>query len=229
MSSESSLCPTCWAEGQRPGQTCWLCHSMAKQVAPAGRTGKAFSQPPLSTEAVKAEPFVATAVDAIPMDGIEIDSSPNNPYAAPNVVEDTGAYRLSSALLAGMLVLICVVLSIAAPGLGIPVSVILLPALIRTAILSNHDRAQGKPQTFLATLSMFFFSAAAAVAAAISAALACIAAFLSACLVFCFGSQVNPVDFNGNVFNIVIGISVLCAIGVGIFLFLQLTKRTNTR
>ena len=206
--TQQATCQVCWAKGQQVGRPCWLCHNRV-------------TAPPESPPS-QAPPPYAEAVDVADL------SATSNPYETPSpppVVEDTYVYQASSFLLIAIVLVTCLVFALMLPGFGIPLSVILVPALIRTVLNLHAKQAKGKPVTTADQIKTFFLSAAAATAAAFTAAIACIGAFFSACLIACAGASAGggSAMFEQGL-TIMMGVSVLIAVGVGIYMFLQLTS-----
>lgn len=204
MSAETVQCPVCWADGQIPNKPCWLCHNRVRVVDKA-------------TEA-RRDPFVATAVDPEPLDAIVLEPASQNPYAAPTLAEDNYAYALHSILLVATVAIACTALCFAAPGLGVPVAIVVLPALLRTVVVYRFT----KDPSPVAKVQTFFFSAAAAGAAAIAGTVATSVALFGACFLACLSAPFH--GGSSGALTMATMVSVAIGIGTGILVFYEFTK-----
>ncbi|MDX1944853.1 MAG: hypothetical protein SFU86_05550 [Pirellulaceae bacterium] len=192
-------CPDCGAQ-PRPGDgQCWLC-------------GAAL---PIAAEA--ASPVAAEIVSE---------------QAAPPVVFEWQRRRMAQAmpfqfsietlLLVTTLVAVCLGASVAVPGLGIPVSILALPALVRTLVASHQQRAVGHKLTLGEKALTFLVSTGLMVAVFAAGG----AAFFATCTVLLMGavavSQASPNAFSGGSewpLYVLIVLSSLAGLGMGAWIF----------
>jgi hypothetical protein len=125
-------------------------------------------------------------------------------------------FSIETLLLVTTLVAVCLGVSLTAPGLGIPLSIIAVPALVRTLIAGHYERSAGgklslgeKVLTFLASTGIMVAVAAAGGAA-----------FFGTCTAALFGglaiNEVTKVDpFFGSA-DVWIGLLILLSSIVGL-------------
>ena len=132
--SGPAICPECGAVNSAGASQCWLCQ----------------------------RPLGGTDIATVKIDSPEAKSIAAAP---PPIGFSRGPATFSLATLMLLITLAAVLcgLTAAAPGLGIPLAVLVTPALIRTFAASNVSRAQGieptaeaKVGTFLASIGLMF-------------------------------------------------------------------------
>ena len=149
------VCPSCrFAYQSRQGR-CWLCGEPLPPIDQAPR-----AEAPVAAELVE------------------------NPYATPpSSVAGHSNFALSTLFLIVTLAAVCCGVTGLAPGLGVPLAVISVLALVRTAAVSRRQAGT----TGLSTGEKFAAFASSALLVAVILLAAAIA-FLAACTVACFGT-----------------------------------------
>ena len=164
MTNELCYCPICQAQIE-PGKPCWLCQG-------ASTDENVFTRP---LENAQPAPVV-------PAGSRQPES--DNPYATPTPIGDTPGAPVASFVLIVGLVIVLGALTVAAPGLGILLSLIVTPALIRTAVVVGRRRRARNQDLSAGEKSTLFFASFAGVLLAAGAAAV---AFGITCAATCFG------------------------------------------
>lgn len=151
--------------------------------------------------------------------------APANPYAAPRSIPSPPQFALSSLLLVMTLAALCVGLVSVAPGLIVPLLIFVLPAIIRTTIVTSRKGASGevmttgrKALTFLASIGIVYVIWMAGMVA-----------FFGACAVV-VGATAMSSNINPDAENLLI--TLLMAAGVGslvlvVWLFIKTLPRAK--
>lgn len=149
------ICPACGANCDASLESCWLCFT-------------AF--PAVASEAVEA----GRADDRQP--AASVSPARRNP--------SSGSYGIMSLLMVITLIAVCFGAFTVAPGLGILVSILATPALIRTVFVSLVKQDAGVEVSPADKVLMF----AASVGALITAMIVAVAVFFGTCVAACFGA-----------------------------------------
>jgi hypothetical protein len=105
----------------------------------------------------------------------------------PSPIGETPGGSFATAVLVVGLIVVLVALTVAAPGLGILLIIVVAPALIRTAVVVAKKRHwDGKDVSLGEKSTLFLASFAGVLAAAVAAAVA----FAVTCVASCFGLMV---------------------------------------
>lgn len=181
-SGGGGFCPVCHARVEA-GKVCWLCKN------------------PSTAENVFAEPGEhegSRDSSASFYRGEKID----NPYATPIPIGETPPASIVSLILVLGLIVVLVSLMFAAPGLGILLSLIAAPALIRTAVVvGRRNRTRGEDMTASEKSALFMASFAGVFLAAIASA----AAFGVTCAAACFGAlAIGDATGGGNFLDVLL-------------------------
>ena len=141
-----------------------------------------------------------------------------NPYRAPDVAGDSMPYSSASIVLVVLVLVVCGFLAVAAPGLGVPLAIVTLPALIHTVVQSRRKQAAtGEAVSATEKATLFVTAVAGAVAAFAAAA----AAFFVTCIATCFGllslNSVSPgaLGRDDHLFALAMGLAGLVGLVVG--------------
>jgi hypothetical protein len=131
--------------------------------------------------------------------------------------ESTAGFSLASLML--FITLLCVVLGVStiAPGVGVPLGVILLVVWVRTVNVSQQRRGHGKPMTRLEKVHFFLSAAGFAFATLVLVAVAGGAALFTVCLTLC--ATMEPSNDQSTMILYAIGtaiVTVVAIIGIGI-------------
>ncbi|MGO8689882.1 MAG: hypothetical protein ACLQLG_09620 [Thermoguttaceae bacterium] len=151
-----NLCPHCGAMLAPGREVCWLCGGAA-----AARPGGAA---------------VAAATAAA-----RIQSGSFAEYR-PAATRGRFQFGLSSLLLIMTLVAILCSIIKMAPGLGIVLAILALPALVRTCIAASQEGASGQPMPFGKKLGVFLLTMVMSYAVLAAAGIAASVAFFFTCL-----------------------------------------------
>jgi hypothetical protein len=154
------------------------------------------------------------------LDSIFLSKS-NAAIKSPSVAETPNRMRFQFGIASLLLIttLTAIILSIfkMAPGVGIVLSILALPALLRTIILAMQKRSRGKPMSASGKILFFFvWMGLAGVFLAVIGASA-VAMFLTIC--FSAGSKADPTPFLA-----AIGIGALLLLGLLIWAFRRIVK-----
>jgi hypothetical protein len=123
--------------------------------------------------------------------------------------ENERTFALSTLLLIVTGICVCLGLCVAAPGVGILVSVVIAPALLRTWATSHRQHVAGLPVTVGEGALAFFGS----VAVVLLAVLAAFAAFFVTCLVSLpLGAAAASANWEESTLVAIVGLSSLAAI-----------------
>ena len=114
-------------------------------------------------------------------------------------------------------------LTAAAPGLGIPLAVLVTPALIRTFAVSNVSRAQGIEPSAEAKLASFV----ASIGLMLLIVVAGFAVFFVGCCVAFSASTPNQGGIFGNPSLVIIVLTFIAVAGVMIWLFIKYWPRRS--
>ena len=192
--SGPAICPECGAINSVGSGQCWLCHR------PLGGTNAATAK---------------------------VDSAVAKPIGPPrpliSLSRGPATFSLATLMLLITLAAVFCGLTAAAPGLGIPLAVLITPALIRTFAASNVSRSQGIEPTAEAKIATFF----ASIGLMFLIMIAGFAVFFIGCCA-AFSSGAHP---PGNIFNdpsmavfVLTGIAVIV---VMVWLFIRAWPRSS--
>lgn len=113
-----------------------------------------------------------------------------NPYAAPVDIRPKQVWG-SSLLLIVTLAVACMVLILAAPGLGVFAAIIVAPAVVRTTLLLNRRVRRGQPVGWIQRIAAFVGSVAVLIALVTLTTVAALGTF---CLVAIGSMSVSHMD-----------------------------------
>lgn len=137
----------------------------------------------------------------------------DNPYAAPAPVGPPGAFSLATLLLVVTGLAVVFGLMTVAPGLGILVLVLMVPALVRTQALTRRDDERaGRQSTFGEKVGAFVVSLALMALIAIAAGVAILAACFFSCTALYSGGMGASSEFL--IMAIPIGVAALVVVGL---------------
>jgi hypothetical protein len=149
----------------------------------------------------------------------------SNPYAAPQSSPTPPQFALSSLLLVVTLAALCVGLVTVAPGLIVPLVIFVLPAVIRTTIVTSRKTAAGetmstgrKALTFLASIGIVYV-----------VWMAGMVAFFGACAVVVGAAAISP-SMNENLEYLLIALLIASAVGslaLAVWLFIKTLPRAK--
>ena len=117
-----------------------------------------------------------------------------NPYQAPTTAASTTSAAAVSVPLILTVVVVSVGLALAAPGFGIPIAVVVTPALIRTIVQVGTRESSGADVSTGRTAKLFLASLAGTVTACVTAGVA----FFATCAAGCFGVLALDAKFTIN-------------------------------
>ncbi|MCA9264599.1 MAG: hypothetical protein KDA60_12145 [Planctomycetales bacterium] len=164
---------------------------------------------------------------------------PQNPFSSGLDVSDVGHVAVEAdqshrrmALITLMLIVTLIAVSLAlfraAPGLGILVSILAVPAVARTAVRLNIARQQGEPVTTESRLAAFGASFGivflAAIASCVSFVVTCFAGFFGTAAIARTGDW-GDIDLP---FGIGLTSGGLTAVGIGIYLMWRFWPRSSS-
>jgi hypothetical protein len=136
-----------------------------------------------------------------------------NPYAAPAAAGPSGTFSLATLLLVVTGVAVVFGLMTVAPGLGILVLVLMVPALVRTQALTRRDDERaGRQSTIGEKVGAFVVSLALMALIAIAAGVA----FLAACFFSCTALDSGGMGASSEFLIMVIPIGVAALVVVGL-------------
>ncbi len=164
----SRFCAKCFAawNGNRP--TCWLCGAPQELAAPGAPRHARVLLPPFPLEPYASPPPVPT----------ESHFPPPLPLLDPQPFQ----FSLNTLMLAMTLIAVLCGLCVSAPGLGIPLAILAVPAWIRASRALRIDTKIENRQNFGNKIEKFFVSLGAVILAALAAG----AAGFAACTVICY-------------------------------------------
>jgi hypothetical protein len=137
----------------------------------------------------------------------------DNPYAAPAPVGPPGTFSLATLLLVVTGLAVVFGLMTVAPGLGILVLVLMVPALVRTqAVTRLDDERAGRQSTFGEKVGAFVVSLALMALIAIAA---CVA-FLAACFFSCTALDSGRMGASSEFLILAVPIGVAALVVVGL-------------
>jgi hypothetical protein len=182
--NRAEICPECGATTVGPADECWLCHR------PLARSAGAPEHAPAAAAAV--EPAGASAAMA---------------HAAQAEQRAGFQFGLASLMLVTTLVAVICGVTAMAPGLGIALAIVVVPALVLTAVSSARHEAAGHAMTTSAKMERF----AAAFGVTLITLVAAGAAFFGTCFVGFFGGALASQGLGqqargaGEIWGLVIG------------------------
>jgi hypothetical protein len=136
-----------------------------------------------------------------------------NPYAAPAPVGPPGTFSLATLLLVVTGLAVVFGLMTVAPGLGILLLVLMVPALVRTqAVMRRDDERSGRSATFGEKVGAFVVSLALMALIGIGAVIAFLAACFFSCTALYSGGMGDSSEFL--ILAIPIGVAVLVVVGL---------------
>jgi hypothetical protein len=136
-----------------------------------------------------------------------------NPYAAPAPVGPPGTFSLATMLLVVTGLAVVFGLMTVAPGVGILLLALMVPALVRTqAATRRDDERSGRSSTISDKIGTFVISLALMILIAIGAMVAFLAACFFSCAAVASGSMGSQSEF----LILVIPIGVAALVGVGL-------------
>lgn len=139
------------------------------------------------------------------------------PPPLPQPTRGPWTYSLSTLFLIVTLAGVCFGLIAAAPGLGIPVAVLIAPAFIRTLVITAQRRAHGDKPTAEEKVGGFFASLAIVLAIVLAAG----AAFFAACSVVCLTTVNSRRMSDGTMVALALGAGAIVALPVGIWILVR--------
>lgn len=185
MKLTRKICPSCNANCSEQDAVCWLCFSRFPEKAPASsadpRSPSGQAEGEANDQRVGAEQVAVASV------------SQEAAAAVTNLPSRSsgGSFGLMSLMMIMTLIAVCMGAFTVAPGLGILISVLATPALIRTVVVSMRQREQGIAPSPGDKFMLFV----ASLGALITAGMVAIAVFFGTCVAFCFGAM--AMDGNG--------------------------------
>ena len=191
MTSDAQYCVVCHAPVE-PGKPCWLCKSME-----AG-------------ENVFAQPLQGASLGT----NASHPQQDDNPYATPTPIGDSPTASAFSIVLVVGVIIVLVALTVAAPGLGILLAIIVAPAVIRTAVVAARHRQVRQQDLSVSEKSTLFL---ASFGGALLAATAAGVAFGVTCAATCFGVlAVGGTSGNGNLVStlFIAALGLSCIVGL---------------
>ncbi len=194
--SVPSRCPECGADVGPQDAACWLCR-----------------RPLASGDIITAEVFEPAAPPIVPA------------WVAAQRTANPAQFSLESLMLVITLVAVCLGMLVAAPGLGVLVSVVAAPALIRTLIAGYRERAAGGKLTLGEKLIAFLASTGITIAVLSAGATAFAAACFASCMVVLGVSSGGGGGPQESLIYAAFGFSTLVALAVTIWLFWLLRPR----
>jgi hypothetical protein len=136
-----------------------------------------------------------------------------NPYAAPAPVGPPGTFSLATLLLVVTGLAVVFGLMTVAPGVGILLLALMVPALVRTQAATRRDDERSVvPASLSDKIGTFVISLALMILIAIGAMVAFLAACFFSCAALASGNMGTPSEFL--IFAIPIGVAVLVAVGL---------------
>lgn len=143
------------------------------------------------------------------------------PPPLPQPTRGPWTYSLSTLFLIVTLAGVCFGLIAAAPGLGILISVLVAPALVRTFAISRVHRAKGEKLSTEQKIGGFLMSLAIMIAIVVAAA----AAIVAAVAAICFSLQ-NSRSMSGDAqLTLALGVGGTLALIVSIWIFIRTWPR----
>lgn len=124
------------------------------------------------------------------------------------------SFSLSTLLLLMTLAAICFGLLAAAPGLGVPMCVLLVPVLIRTVMVVRRREASGLPVSRAKKIGLMATSFGVATVVAVVVAVAAFCSFCGVCLLGIGGSNEEAMLGAGIMFSLA-GVSVVMLVFLG--------------
>lgn len=207
MTNDVSYCPVCHAQVES-GKPCWLCKSV--------ESGEDALARPLAN---------ADRAQAVP----PVSRQPNsqNPYAPPTPIGETAGASVVSIVLVVGVIIVLASLTVAAPGLGILLLIVVAPALIRTAVVVGRRKRLDNRDLSVSEKSALFMASFAGVLAAAGAAAV---AFGLTCFATCFGVlAVGETAGGGRVidtlFIAALVLSSMIGLGMGGYVLYRLWRR----
>ncbi len=196
-------CPDCGADVRPQDERCWLC------------------QRPLSGGGVVMAEVVERAAPPIVPQWVEARRA--NP----------AQFSLETLMLIVTLVAVCLGMLAAAPGLGVLVSVVAAPALIRTLIAGYQEKAVGTKLTLGEKVITFLASTGVTIAVLSAGGTAFLAACFASCLVVLGVSNVGQgpgggIIDDGVLIYSALGFSSLVGLATTIWLFWLLRPQKGT-
>lgn len=135
----------------------------------------------------------------------------NVPPAAPSASETAVSppqqpfsFQLSTMMLLVTLAAVCFGLLAAAPGLAIPMCVLLIPVVVRTSMVVSRRQAAGKPVSVSQKVGLFLTSFAVATVLSVVVLVAAFCSFCGVCLM----------AFSGGTSEAAIWGVLICAVGI---------------
>ncbi len=138
--SGPAVCPDCGAANALSARQCWLCHRPLGSAAPLASASR------ISSENAPTQKNAAIAMWTA------------SPYKRDKAGRGPATFSLATLMLLVTLAAVLCGLTAVAPGLGIPLAVLVTPALVRTFAATNVHRAQGTEPTTEAKIGMFLAS-----------------------------------------------------------------------
>ena len=150
-----------------------------------------------------------------------------NPYQPPDTAASTTSNATVSVPLIVTVIVVSLGLALAAPGFGIPIAVVVTPALLRTIVQVARNRSAGDDISTPVKWKVFFVSLAGTVTACVAAGVA----FFATCAAGCFGLiALDSTAFNMNDYAFAILMISSAAIGLlcgGIVLWLMWRRKAS--
>ncbi len=205
LSQGSPICPECGATNF-PGTTkCYLC---GHQFSEAERVVSPSKNDVLQLAEHRLAPSESRSARS--MDSRVLSRGPNT-------------YSLSTLFLAVTVVCVFCGLIAAAPGLGIPLAVLITPALIRSLTAIRIQQSEGVRATVESKISIFFSSLGVMILVLIAAG----AAFFAACSVVGFGAlSTSP---SASAIILAFGAGTFMALVVGVLIMVRTWPRRKNR
>lgn len=192
--SGPAICPDCGAVNSAGAGRCWLCQrALGSGNAPATKS-----------------------------DGSTAKGVP--PQAMPaGVGRGPGTFSLATLMLLVTLAAVLCGLTAVAPGLGIPLAVLVTPALIRTFAATNVRRAQGLEPTAEAKIGMFL----ASIGLMVLIMIAGFAVFFVGCCATFSMASANSGNFSNSRIVAATVLTFVAVVGVMIWLFIKYWPRRS--
>ena len=145
------------------------------------------------------------------------------PRAIPH---NEGTFTITSMMLVITLIAICLGMGAVAPGLGILLGMLSLPAFIRTTLVVSRRQAAGRTIDSSSKVSLFLASLGTVIVAGIAA----FVVFFGTCIAACFGAMAleqKGAGFGGGLFFVMLIIGGCLGMASGIFVMWSIWRRSK--
>lgn len=134
---------------------------------------------------------------------LPLTTGPEDPWKPPASADELppGGFHIGALMLVIALIAVCLGMTVEAPGLGVVLVLISIPATIRTAVADRRRRRQGRPMTWREYLVVLAASAGVVTAIGVGSVIA----FMATCLPVGFLS-VGALGGGGIILAFVVGL-----------------------